>query len=513
MKRKGHISQKITTSTNFEDAFYGYADQKHNRKYIQKFEQNLDENLQNLCRSYNEGTWKTSEYEYKYVYIPKKRLISKLPPEDHIIQWAALNQCEDYLQRTLIRNSCSCIKGKGTHFFMRRLRNDLFSRPEQTQYFVQLDIHHYFPSINHALMKERYRRKIKDPKLLSFLDEVVDSFPQGLPLGVKLSQLLANLFLSTFDRIAVQCFGIYDNEEKRNYWAGRYVTDKFVSCRTPEQADELARGVQHLSETFAKYAKQGLRFYYRFADNIVILHHDKTFLHLITQLAIMHLSRDYLLQINKNYNVRPVHAGGIDVCGYVFFHDHLRLRKRNKQALCRQAAELRKKGLSPRDVRIQCASRAGFAGHANTRNLLRKLNMQKRLGKVISNRKKKAPFEGMLIEQKTSIEDIICHANDNENEKLILLIDYIIDDSVIEKNDDGTPKQRIAIRYRKIDHIENPDTEDPVYKWNEKEYYSFSGSKIMIEQAMDDFSKDDLPVATVIKEFINERRKKFYKFT
>jgi hypothetical protein len=513
MKRKGHISQKITTAANFEDAFYGYADQKHGRKYIKKFEENLNGNLQNLRCSYETGTWKTSDYQYKLIYNPKKRLISKLPPEDHIIQWAALNQCEDFLYSTLIRNSCSCIKNKGTHFFVRRLKHDLFTHPERTQYFVQLDIHHYFPSINHELMKERYRRKIKDPKLLLFMDEFVDSYSQGLPLGVKISQLLANLYLAPFDRTAIQCFGIGDNAEKLNYWAGRYVSGKFVSCRTQEQANELAAGVHSLSKTFSEYVKQGLRFYYRFADNIVILHHDKTFLHLITELAIMHLSRDFLLQVNKSWNVRPVHSGGIDVCGYVFFHDHLRLRKRNKQALCRQEAKLRKKGLSKRDIRIQCASRAGFASHANTRNLLKKLNMEKRLGKVINNRKKKAPFKDMTVEQKTSIEDIICHANDPENEKLIQLIDYIIDDSVIEKNDDGTPKLRIAVRYRKINHIDNPDTDEAVYHWSEKEYYSFSGSKIMIEQAENDFSKDDLPVATVIREFINEKRKKFYKFT
>jgi hypothetical protein len=85
---------------------------------------------------------------------------------------------------------------------------------------------------------------------------------------------------------------------------------------------------------------------------------------------------------------------------------------------------------------------------------------------------------------------------------------------VIEKNDDGTPKQRIAIKYKKIKSIGNPDDpDDPDYNWDVKEYYSFSGSKIMIEQAMSDFSKDDLPVATVVKEFINEKRKKFYKFT
>lgn len=66
--------------------------------------------------------------------------------------------------------------------------------------------------------------------------------------------------------------------------------------------------------------------------------------------------------------------------------------------------------------------------------------MEKRLGTVIKNRKKKAPFEGMTAEQKLSVEEIICYENNNENEKLIQLIDYKVDDSVIEKTMMERPK-------------------------------------------------------------------------
>ena len=54
--------------------------------------------------------------------------------------------------------------------------------------------------------------------------------------------------------------------------------------------------------------------------------------------------------------------------------------------------------------------------------------MERRLGAVVKNRRKKAPFEGMNAEQKKSIEDIICYERDNENEKLILLLDFKVDD-------------------------------------------------------------------------------------
>jgi len=49
--------------------------------------------------------------------------------------------------------------------------------------------------------------------------------------------------------------------------------------------------------------------------------------------------------------------------------------------------------------------------------------------------------------------------------------------------------------------------------WKIEEFYSFSGSKVMIDQAENDFSREDLPLVTVIKEFVNKNRKRFYKFT
>lgn len=46
-----------------------------------------------------------------------------------------------------------------------------------------------------------------------------------------------------------------------------------------------------------------------------------------------------------------------------------------------------------------------------------------------------------------------------------------------------------------------------------KEYYSFSESKILREQAEQEFDKEDLPAQTVIKIDTSKRNKTFYKFT
>lgn len=514
MKRKGHISKRVATPGNFVRAFRGYAFGKPFRRDIQAFEADLGSNLQSLLLAYISSSWHTSQPTHKEVFTPKHRIVNKYPVADHVIQWAAMLPIEAWLYDTYYKRSPACQPRKGTHYFVNQERDELFSCSQQElMYYVAIDVDEYFSSISNSLMCERIREKIKDPILLHFLDEVINH-TSGLVKGIKLSQLLSGLYLAPLDRQALKCFGVGEDVEKFRYWQNRYVSACLVTCRTLDQAAELAKGVEYLKDKFSKFVKEGLKHYSRFADNIVIKHSDKAFLHLIAELTIMTLARDFYLSVNKDWNVRPMWMGN-DLCGYVFFHDRLRLRKRNKQKLCRQVAKLRKKGYSDRDIYLKCASRVGFAKHADTRNLLKSLNldMEKRLGSVIKNRKRKAPFEGMTPDQKRSIDEIICYQDDNENDKFIQLIDYKVDDSVIEKNDDGTPKRRIAIRYKRIDHLENTDSEEPTYIWGEKEYYSFSGSKVMIDQAEQDFSKEDLPLATVIKEFVNKQRKIFYKFT
>lgn len=513
MKRKGHVAN--ANMKNFEDAFWGYSKGKHYRNEVKNFERNLQEYLQVLLNAYLTRSWKTSPYREKEVFKPKNRIVHASPAQDHVIQWASILPIENWLFDTIYHRSPSCVPKRGTHFFVYQERDELrrFSQ-SQLYYHVQLDVHHYFENINHELMKRQVRRKIKDPDLLYFLDEFIDSFPHGLVLGVKLSQLLSGLYLAPFDRFALRCFGLQNDTELFRHWQNIYVSNCLVTCRTRSQAIELDKGVAYLNQKFEQYIKEGLQHYSRFADNIVIKHHDKAFLHIVVQLAIATLRDEYLLQVNKSWNVRPTWMGN-DLCGYVFFHEHVKLRKRNKKSLCRQVARLRKKGYSNEDIKLKTASRAGFAFHADTKNLLNKLNMEQRLGKVIRKRKRKAPFEGMKPEQKRSIEDIVCSDQDVEDSKVIRLLDYNVQDSIISENDDGSPKQRIALRYNLCSFIEYPEggEGDPKYTWTTEEFYSYSGSKVMIDQAMNDFTKDDLPIATVIKEFKNANKKKFYKFT
>lgn len=123
--------------------------------------------------------------------------------------------------------------------------------------------------------------------------------------------------------------------------------------------------------------------------------------------------------------------------------------------------------------------------------------------------------------------------------KKIYLVDYLIEDSKIEKTQVSVkvqdsngqirdvlqqqPGKVLAIRFKKIIKTEERTSESgEVY-----EHYEFeklrdaqgnttlvdTGSKILIDQALNDFSKEDLPSPTVVQQFQGKNGQTFFKFT
>ena len=62
-----------------------------------------------------------------------------------------------------------------------------------------MDVRKFYPSIDHSILKQIIRRKIKDRDLLWLLDTIIDS-AEGVPIGNYLGQYFANLYLSEMDQ-------------------------------------------------------------------------------------------------------------------------------------------------------------------------------------------------------------------------------------------------------------------------------------------------------------------------
>lgn len=541
--RRIRDSRENETLSNAYKAYDNYSDQKHHRQYVQEYEKQLQGNLQLVVDMIIDESWQPEGYREEYIFERKLRKLAKAPIGDHVLETATILPYEKALYDYSTWRAPAVKPGLGTHAMFRFLRNELIRySQDELAYNLPMDIHHYFPMMWHELLKDIITRKVKEGKLRRFLFKVVDSYRQGAPLGIKVAQIFGQLYLAPFDRLAIRFFDIAEDDEKMAYWTRRYIEGCIVTARTPDEARELGRGSIYLARKFQNYVEEGVEHYFRFVDNILMMHGDKQVLQILKELAIMHLSRDWHCTVNGDYNVRPTWTG-IRLVGYEYYHTHTRAGKHNKQELARRIHKLRKKGYDEEQIRVRLASRIGFVKHAKCIHLFKTLGMEKSLGKIIKNRRVKPPFPEMTGKQKVPFSSIVTpDKNENKNTKAvkILLEDYRIVDSKIDKQkvmvqveqSDGSPQmverskpeKALAIRFKKILQTYNDDGEERYIFEKEKdadgnptmydaEFYAFTGSKILIDQAIHDFSTEDLPCPTVVQQFKTKDGKTFVKFT
>lgn len=314
MKRINNLYSSIISIDNLTLASNNAKKGKLHQRSVQEFLKNPNHNIEQLHLLLKSNTFHTSEYSTFVIHEPKERVISRLPfYPDRIVHHAILNILEPIFVKHFVIDTYSCIKKRGIHLALNNLRKALKNTTETT-YCLKLDITKFYPSINHQILKQQLQRKFKDAQLLNLLFEIIDSAP-GVPIGNYLSQYFANFYLSPFDR--------WLKQDKR------------------------------------------VKYYFRYADDIVILSNDKAYLHSLLSEIKNFLDVKLKLHVKENYQVFPVAARGIDFVGYKTFHTHTLIRKRIKKAFARK--------LKTHPNNLSIASYKGWCKHANTKNLLKKL--------------------------------------------------------------------------------------------------------------------------------------------
>lgn len=314
MKRIGNLYHQIISPENIKASELKARKGKSSQYGVIRFDKNKDYNLQMLHEILKLKTYKTSNYKTFKVYEPKERIVFKLPYfPDRITHHAIMNVMESYFTNWFTNDSYSSIKGKGIHNASSNLKNALQDK-ENTIFCVKIDIVKFYPNVNHEILKQLLRKKIKDQDLLWLLDEIIES-ADGLPIGNYLSQYFANFYLTYFD-----------------HW--------------------IKEDLQ-------------IKHYFRYADDIVILSSSKEHLHQVLAQIKQYLNTNLKLQIKSNYQIFPVAARGIDFVGYVHFHTHTLLRKSIKKRMV--------KAFKKRKNKSTIAGYLGWTKHANTKNLMKKL--------------------------------------------------------------------------------------------------------------------------------------------
>ena len=186
MKRIGNLFNRIISYENLVRADKKARLGKTKRYGVKKFDRNPHENLVRLQKALIEDTYRTSEY-CVYTIIAdrgnKEREIYRLPYyPDRIVHHAIMNVIEPYLVSRFTADTFNCLKGRGIHYGVKRLKRDLKADKEGTKYCLKLDIKKFYPSIDKFCMKKKFRAIIKDYDVLDLIDNIIDSSETGLPI-------------------------------------------------------------------------------------------------------------------------------------------------------------------------------------------------------------------------------------------------------------------------------------------------------------------------------------------
>lgn len=290
MKRFGHLYEKIYDKDNLRLAHKNARKGKTHYSEVKMIDADTEFYIDKIHKMLVSEVYSISKYK---MFIKKdkdkEREIFVLPYyPDRIIQWAMLQILEPIWFPTLIDNTYSSIKGRGIHYGLRKLKNDL-KDVENTKYCLKFDMKKYYPSIDHNILKTITRKKIKDQKLLKLLDNIINS-ASGVPIGNYLSQHFGNLYLGIFD-----------------HWIKE-------RCK--------------------------IKYYHRYCDDVVILHCDKKYLHYLLHEIKLFLKKNLNLSLKNNYQIFPTDSRGIDFLGYRSFHGYTLLRKRIVKSMKRKLNKL-----------------------------------------------------------------------------------------------------------------------------------------------------------------------------
>lgn len=367
MKRISNLYDQIISLDNLRR-----ADEKARRGKLHTYgvkvhDLNREANLLALHDALLTKRFRTSPYEVFVVKEPKERLIYRLPYyPDRIVHHAIMNVLEPIWLKVFPYNTYSCIKGRGIHGAMKRVKEILRDK-ENSRYCLKIDIKKFYPSIVHDVAKWIIRRKIKCKDTLALLDEIIDSV-NGYP-----------------DPLDLECSvrGFHDPRDIERTCQGRSLPiGNYIS--------------QYLANLILSYLvhkineKKGIKGVV-YADDGVFFSNSKEALHELCRFIDEYLSGVLQLTLKGNYQVFPIaenrydkHGRGLDFVGFVFYHNQTQIRKTIKQNFCRAAARLNRRTppVSVKEYKQGICSWLGWAKYSDSKHLLKTIIKQDVYGKL-----------------------------------------------------------------------------------------------------------------------------------
>ena len=278
---------------------------KSNKDYVKEFQKDLMNNLAKLRLELFFKTYKPKPLKTFIIRDPKTRKISKSDFRDRVVHHALINILEPIFDRTFIYDSYANRIGKGTLKAIKRLK--LFVRKitknnTRKAYCLKADIKHYFETVNHEILINIIRKRIKDENIINLIKLILENYQQkdtGMPLGNLTSQFFANVYLNGLDQ---------------------FIKNKLR-----------------------------VKYYIRYVDDFIILHEDKNILDSYKNKINIFLKNDLKIELHNGKSKIFDIGKGIPFLGFRHFYYHSIPRKNKRKPLNNKIKDLIKEYKETKD--------------------------------------------------------------------------------------------------------------------------------------------------------------------
>lgn len=288
----------------FENIMRAEKSTRSRKKYEQEilqFWNKYEENIHYISSSIRNLDLPPDTYRSFYVYEPKLRKVIYADYITKIIHRVAYDVLNPIICRGFINDSYSCVVGKGPVKAMQRLSRwvDYMYQGNPKTYYLKLDAEKFFYRIDHQVLVNIINKKIGDKKTAALLEHYIcnASRPFGLPLGVKSPMEIE-------DKDMLWDVGIAIGGGLSHMYGNMYL----------DPLDQMAK------------RREGIRYYIRYMDDIIILSDSKENLHRYKKHIADYLHDVLKLNLNSKTAIRPI-SQGVEFVGYRIWPHRVRLRK------------------------------------------------------------------------------------------------------------------------------------------------------------------------------------------
>ena len=296
-----------------ESLFDAYFDTNRGTKDMIPFSLRIDEEIYDLWRELQDGTYEISRTKAFMVLSPKKREIFAMQPRDKIVNhWVRL-RIEPLFEQHYSDGCYSCRKGKGGTAFAKDAQEKIqeITREHGHCYVAHLDLCNFFMSIPRSLA-------------LSKTLEIVEAEYSGDDKDL-LVWLLEKILLYAPENDFYICGNPEDWDD--------YPKEK--SLRTNDPEDGLMMGsvnsqmVANIILTASDKFVESLGIVIlRYVDDILLLHWDKAYLLRCIPEIEQFIKEDTTLELHRNKRYFQDADKGVKIIGYVIRGNRLYIANR-----------------------------------------------------------------------------------------------------------------------------------------------------------------------------------------